>query len=960
MSNYSNSATVSPNVTASTQLQRCWRGGHTPLSKADHFYLQVMGIDPHDLDFRMTNDQCDLLVPLFNGDSRNLVDLMLISKDGQCAHLIGKSACYSRIFGRADGRIFCTDYASAFTLWRATGRTIIVCWAPDRLKSVIDTLVPQPNDCVAVDANGPDPTASEFSGLNRFHKSAMHFAMDAGLPFFLSKPGSSFHGVGIEGTREIFSRPSISSAPVFHEHQLEHIELSGGQREDWLKQLSEAKDPRYSASLARSIALRLFPRVPVQMSLHGLRQTIETAIVTPTVHPLTMDRIIGSLTRKLDRRREDSLAPVSLSSIATSAHRHEVYASGLPTISDDGWHGVIIIFGPKGIGKTQFIGRPFARHSKKSNSRFLAICHRVSLTTELSHRLEVDCYTDHSQYDRNNSRGLAVCLPSITKPEFKTIVDAAAMVFIDEVSQVLQFLESDQYCCTANASHHQVYERLRALVRAASCVVVADANVDDRTIKFLESCRPGERFRIIDVPDPDDASIVAEYHYGENSENYIAGHGLAELASGGRVWIAAEAKTSTERLEKIFVNAGYRTLAIYADNKHNCAQRKFLGNAEAESLNYDVVIASPVIGSGISIEHKNTPEEAKFTLGLYVGGGFTTTPAEATQQICRVRYINRYVIGIRPNKSHHGKNLSTEQLLTAATTASNLEGTLANLTSFDQFVAEIRTKNVQARSDFAAGLIWQLDSAGWTLHQNRSDQTPVNTNNVALEIEARHETALIQAPVIGDNEARALKSKRDRTETQNLILEAHNLRTELGVGADTLTPELIRLWDRGRGINRIDFFNYFRGIVPQYPTSARSVICRDYPIATATLLQWIFSDIDLIKGVDKNSARAVIERVWMKNVLCDFLGISTSMPRKRRDGIKEINAILGRMNLKIRGKTERKPNCSPEPRESCTKGNPQTRVYRLCRDSYEELTEVADRRNQYRRTQRLNRFPPIG
>tara|TARA_R110001583_G_C5666243_1_gene410204 strand:- start:852 stop:3737 length:2886 start_codon:yes stop_codon:yes gene_type:complete len=960
MTQFKNSAILAPTKTANSPVEQCWRNGQTPLTASDHYYLQVMGIDPRHLDLRI-NDEGMLLVPMRKDDSSALANVMLIGQDGTSIQLANGSvtnACYSTIRGRDDGRIFCIGFASAYALWCATGRTVIVCWAPEQLQTVVRSLSLRPGDCVAVDPIYTESLTSELPGFKQSRSTAVRNAMETGLPFYLSRPGLNFHAMEVEKIQNIFSQAPVSEVPVFDVHELEFIDLTVKGSETWLNTLSEFTDPKQAASQASSIALRLLHNIPVKMNLGDLRQKLETAIVKPVIHPSTMDNILQYLEKKLHIRREIALAPVSLPGNAAITHSYELHPAGLPTIADDEWHGGIIIIGPTGAGKTQNIGQPLARHSMASNNRFVAICHRVSLTTELANRLELDCYTDYPAHDKDLSLGLAVCLPSITKPKFQAFVDATTTVFIDEVSQVLRFLESDDYCCTPWATNQQVYERLRALVQKASCVVVADANIDARTMEFLESCRPGEKFRIIEVPAPENAGIVAEYHYRKDSEGYIAGHGLAELSLGGRIWIAVEAAKSTERLEKIFQKAGYRTLAIHADNKNNRAQRRFLSNVEAESLHYDVIIASPIISSGVSIEHKNA-HEARFTLGLYVGGGFTTTPAEAIQQMRRVRYLDRWVIGIRPPRGHHGKPLSAEQQLSAATTASKIEGSSAKPTAFDQFVAEIRSEKTEACSDFAGGLIWQLDAAGWTLHQKVSNATPVDTNKVAQEIEARYEATLMRAPIISVNAAKALKLKHDRTEAENLILEAHNLRTEFGLGAVPLTSELIRLWDRGRGIDQIDFFNYFRGIVPQHITSSRSIISGDYPITTATLLQWIFSDIDLVKGVNNHSAKSVIEKVWMKKELCTFLEIANPMPRKRRDGIKEINSILARAGLKMTFKTERKPDDTSKPREPGTKGNPQTRVYRLSRDLYEPLTKVADRRNDLRKTLRLESFPPL-
>jgi putative DNA primase/helicase len=72
-------------------------------------------------------------------------------------------------------------------------------------------------------------------------------------------------------------------------------------------------------------------------------------------------------------------------------------------------------------------------------------------------------------------------------------------VFIDEIAQVLQFLAAQGNCRMRNASAAGVFPWLVQIVRDAEVVLVADAGLDARSIAFLEHCRPGERFQVIEM-----------------------------------------------------------------------------------------------------------------------------------------------------------------------------------------------------------------------------------------------------------------------------------------------------------------------------------------------------------------------------------------------------------------------------------------------------------------------------
>ena len=874
-------------ATGASLVEARWRTSQTPFSSRDHFYLQITDIDPAPLDIRLDDEEKQLLVPMFTNDSLGPADLMLIGQDGQLSQLNRHDAGYSRIKGNGEGRIFCVDYASGYTLWRATGRTVIVCWKPEWLRTITEMLPPHPNDCIALDLAAHTPTDFPDAWRIPSSMSSIKCAMTTHLPFYLPSPARSFCSLGIQGTERILSRPPVSQAPAFRPNELDQIELSGGQK-NWFKELSDTTDPKTAASLAFSIVKRLLPSVPVRMSLCRLCELVEGAIDKPVIHPQTMDIIWQQLNRTLSSRRETALAPVSMPRAASELHRMEHYPAGLPTILDHEWQGIIVVSAPHGSGKTQEIGRPLADWAASSGLHFMAICHRISLTTELSKRLSLKNYSDREPV--HPGQGLAICLPSITHPKFDSSVRRNRVLFIDEISQVLRFLASADYCQTSAATNNLVFERLKCLVAQAQCVVVADASIDARTIKFLETCRPDESFRIINVPKPKDAGIQGLYYLGANAEEQIAQQGLSELHSGGKIWIAAEAKTSVEVLKKVFVEQGYRTLAIHSGNKGGKQQSRLLANAETESLHYDVVISSPVISSGISIQHESIPDDQRFTLGLYVGGGYTHSPADAFQQLRRVRYLTEFVIGLRQLGKRVTGALNCSSQVKAVNSAIKLEQRNQQITSFDHFVVDIQAEEARTKRDFAAGLLWQLSAAGWRLvpSSRRPQELFANVQAHAADVKNRYIEALVSAPVLNKIEATELQRLRNRTVAQNLMLEAFVLRKNLGLDNAPITRELVEFWDHGRGIKKLDLFDALRGIVPNNTRQIGSAINAEYPLARAKTLKRLFEGIDILEPYRDETANIVADRIREQSDLLRFLGIaSTAKPKKKTGHAKE-------------------------------------------------------------------------
>ncbi|MDR3644330.1 MAG: hypothetical protein P4M02_04560 [Clostridia bacterium] len=560
---------------------------------------------------------------------------------------------------------------------------------------------------------------------------------------------------------------------------------------------------------------------------------------------------------------------------------------------------------------------------------------------------------------------LSTCLPSITLPAHRKIIDHARHIFIDEISQVLRFLASDSHCRTRDFNNEQVYDKLRQIVAKAECVIVADAGVDRRTIEFLEQCRPGERFRIIEMRQRRDG-IEAQFRTGGAAACAVIGECLAELEAGGKVWIAVESKSRTKVLEKLFSDYGYNVLAVNADNKGNPVQAAFLAEVERESLKYDAVIASPVIGSGISVEHRETGPY--FTLGAAIFGGHRITPADAAQMLRRVRYLKQFELAIIPNNAV-GKQ-SPDGVIAAWRAAAKLENTAGRENGFTGLKAGILADDDNHRSDFAAGLLWQLDRAGWTLTRGEAGE-PDKDLGAAIghareNVEDEHREALFAAPSLTEGEASNLEAITNRTTDENNLLEAHRIRQALGV--DVINEETVDFWDDGRAPRRLDRFSAFRGIIPSFDDGGENLARRRFWRATARAYAMLFEGIDLLNGrITEDTASIVIDRVVARRHLLAHLGL---VPAKYgtweedKDGHlrpfkepknprQELAAIIDLMGLKWRRREGTTTPTLPEIdlgnyAEGGGKTPSRHRFYEVTPESVMEIANWADRRNAAR------------
>ncbi|WP_395495551.1 plasmid replication protein, CyRepA1 family [Acetobacter sp. KSO5] len=606
--------------------------------------------------------------------------------------------------------------------------------------------------------------------------------------------------------------------------------------------------------------------------------------------------------RLVAERKAFILSTMSIPPEARQRHLYEQIAS-LPDLKAEDYRGVIILRAPMGQGKTKVVGRRFADWAKSRPAAevpdplgdgmrmqkpgFIALCHRVTLTGSLSGVLDVTYYKDADGQESD----LATCLPSLKKSEFAGVRDACEYIFIDEVSQVLRFLASD-------INDRAIYEALKDVVRQAKCVIAADAGADARTVRFLEECRPGETFRIIDVIPEQRPELDVEYlvHSGRGAASAIWGRIDAELDAGERLWVSCESVKEAKALTEHLANQGRRVLGIWAENKFNRDQETFLLAPETESRKYDVVVHSPVISSGISIEHGKNEH---FTFGVFIGAGYTATPADAAQMMRRVRYLKKLIVSL-PEINNLKQRDDLEGYLNGQREAARLAG--VDVLSYDEFRAEVSVDDANSRADFGNGLLWVLEEMGASIRRGNADTDAVLAEErtaLRVEDEATYVLGVQNASVIDGDRFNELKLTEKITEEQRYEMEAFRIREGLNV-AD-LDDATIALWDHGRGLGVLDRMASAMG--KEVPDSGEMTISkRKLWSQIREAYGRILAGVDLKEGVrvSKEEAQEIANRAWDERFLMAHLGVVPVRWRvdaKRRSAYLEVKDIFLRLGL---------------------------------------------------------------
>ena len=666
------------------------------------------------------------------------------------------------------------------------------------------------------------------------------------------------------------------------------------------------------AGVVLAVGYALLNRVPAAMGIEDVEAWLIEALPEDARAPLgpILRRIMARLRQALDMRKGQALAPVSITRQHDTLTR-ELVAELAPLDQVD---GVTLIRAPMASGKTQRIGAPFVRKAKARRASVAAVCHRQALTEELAQRLDLGSYRGAGTHD-----GVAICSPSLTLDRWQAM--RPEYLFLDEIGQVLRFLTAQHHCRTKDGTARDVYRRLRALVQGARGVVACDAGADDAVVDFLAMCRPDDPIRLIEMPAPEDAGIAADFATGtmRDVEGHVADRLADELRNGGKVWLAVESATRAEAVAAWLAEIpGKRVLCVTADEKHSEAQARFLADPDTVSRQYDAVIASPVISSGLSIEHRGAPH---FTLGGFVGSGAAIAPSDAAQMLRRVRYLTRFVIGCGTD-NRVGAGLRAEDALKGRAAAAATEGAAVLPSGFDDLVEHFRAESRTARAGFANGLWWQLEAAGWGLTRKPQERTsaPAKLADQREAVRTARVAALVEASAgLGDltgPDVREMKlAQPDRA--RRAVIEAWEMTRALG--CPDLSAADVDFADQG-GAAKLDLFEDFLGIGGDELTEddfEASLSHRRLRVARRKHLREIFGDdlpAEVILGPDSwltpDAAKGILDRVMAKAAEYAASGavppryaarFGAAAPKRPKYEVRAVAEMLGRMGIRTMG-----------------------------------------------------------
>jgi Domain of unknown function (DUF3854) len=264
---------------------------------------------------------------------------------------------------------------------------------------------------------------------------------------------------------------------------------------------------------------------------------------------------------------------------------------------------IIGIKSAKGTGKTELLTK-IVEKAIANGQPCLVIGHRVKLLEELAHRFGVPYRLEVRKSELGTILGYCLCIDSLheyANPSFKPSAWEGALVIIDEAEQVLWHLLNSPTCQNNRVSIIETFSSLlRTVVATGGKVYLADADLTRISIDYVKQA----------IGFPVNTWIVENTYlsslgrklFSYNSSSALNQAILTEIKNGGKPFIFTGAKDVQSKLA-----AQARILVLDSDTCKDPSHPayKAISNLNQVLNDYDVVIATPVIETGMSITLKN-------------------------------------------------------------------------------------------------------------------------------------------------------------------------------------------------------------------------------------------------------------------------------------------------------------------------------------------------------------------
>jgi hypothetical protein len=480
---------------------------------------------------------------------------------------------------------------------------------------------------------------------------------------------------------------------------------------------------------------------------------------------------------------------------------------------------------PKGTGKTEWIAAKIEPLLAKGD-RVLVLTHRVQLGLELSRRFGVNYRSELAKSKDGSLLGYCLCIDSLhgkANPRFNPNDWENTTIIIDEAEQVFWHLLN---CPTCEQYRVKIIDSLRELLRIAVStggkIYLADADLSQNAISYVQSLigYPVENFILENTyKSPLKRDL---YLFDGNDPSSLIEELEIAISSGQKAIVHTDGQKhksnwGTRNLE-YYLKKKYPNLKILRIDSESVSDRTHpaygcMGNLNQILCQYDLVICSPVIETGISININHFDAVFAISHGVQTVDSFAQALARVRADIPRYIWVSEY----SPNRLGNGSTdlkqlLSGEHFKARNTIKTLLSVGLKEVSDFsfledDQKYSPSLTLwgknaikiNLEGKN-YRELLIKKLENEGYNItpiapgDEESIEALKDEIKSAKNENYSGHKKSVLNADSLSNSEYDSLKEKRELSEGERNQLKRARIERTYGIN---LTDELITKDDDG-------------------------------------------------------------------------------------------------------------------------------------------------------------------
>lgn len=503
----------------------------------------------------------------------------------------------------------------------------------------------------------------------------------------------------------------------------------------------------------------------------------------------------------------DDDAPDGLIEMAQAERRYFTFADQFLNFDDTLFPGLTFIRSPKGSGKTEHLKKIVARSQKEDGPSILLIGHRQTLIKSMADRLRMDCYYETTATGIRNvlpTEYYAICVDSMGKL-LEPKNHRYDVVVMDEAEQLIDHITGD----TLKDKRRACLLKLFHYIRAAKSVIMLDADLGPNTFAAISEVMKGREsdYRLYVNSHKENRCPFFMYE----SDKHLLDDMLKTIQAGGHHYIATNSRKKADTLAVLIqkhCGETCKVLLITSITVKDTKVANIVREIKNEILNYNVVIASPTIGTGIDITFDNQESRIDSVFGFFEGR--ITTHFDIDQQLSRVRHpkeIRVWVSPLRFNFETEPSVIRNEILDSAALNDILLGFKPDGMPEHDEVYLNIYTQ-VTALSRASKNKLRQHFTElrrrnGWKVIEVAPDVDAMKATNAKLqvakaEVEAQYAAELCGAEKIDANQYNELKeaSRKGLPMKDGYLISMRRYEIESFYRTE-ISPEIVDLDDHG-------------------------------------------------------------------------------------------------------------------------------------------------------------------